>query len=150
MDIVRRVSYSFKHPRTSWPSGNKCKFSHDPNVGRKVEKVNLYEDTREDKKKGESPTLRWAVDWQSDDMKDWDEEKLRSVVTQQESKQKTSTDVCSRITVRARADGLDRVQVLHSGCRGAEVWLVVSSSQVHEDNRWLASWECVSWCCLFV
>jgi hypothetical protein len=29
----------------------------------------------------------------SDDMKDWDEEKLRSVVTQQESKQKTSTDV---------------------------------------------------------
>jgi hypothetical protein len=26
-------------------------------------------------------------------MKDWDEEKLRSVVTQQESKQKTSTDV---------------------------------------------------------
>jgi len=34
-------------------TGNKCKFSHDPNVGRKVEKVNLYEDTREDKKKGE-------------------------------------------------------------------------------------------------
>ena len=63
--------------------GNKCKFSHDPNVGRKVEKVNLYEDTREDKKK--------------DDMKDWDEEKLRSVVTQQESKQKTSTDVSCRV-----------------------------------------------------
>lgn len=26
-------------------------------------------------------------------MEDWDEEKLRSVVTQQESKQKTTTDV---------------------------------------------------------
>lgn len=35
-------------------AGNKCKFSHDPNVGRKVDKVNLYEDTREDKKKGTS------------------------------------------------------------------------------------------------
>ena len=32
--------------------GSKCKFSHDPNVGRKVEKRNLYEDTREEKLKG--------------------------------------------------------------------------------------------------
>ncbi len=36
--------------------GNKCKFSHDLNVERKAEKVNLYEDTRDkekDKKDGE-------------------------------------------------------------------------------------------------
>lgn len=36
--------------------GNKCKFSHDKNVERKAEKVNLYEDTRAkpvDKKLGE-------------------------------------------------------------------------------------------------
>ena len=33
--------------------GSKCKFSHDMNVGRKVEKKNLYEDSREDKMKGE-------------------------------------------------------------------------------------------------
>lgn len=32
--------------------GNKCKFSHDLNVGRKVEKKNLYADSREDKMKG--------------------------------------------------------------------------------------------------
>lgn len=32
--------------------GNKCKFSHDLNVGRKVEKKNLYEDSREDMMKG--------------------------------------------------------------------------------------------------
>jgi hypothetical protein len=33
-------------------------------------------------------------------MKDWDEEKLRSVVTQQEGKQKTTTDVsCSYLTL---------------------------------------------------
>lgn len=33
--------------------GTKCKFSHDLNVGRKVEKKNLYEDTREEKLAGE-------------------------------------------------------------------------------------------------
>ena len=32
--------------------GTKCKFSHDMNVGRKVDKKNLYEDSREDKLKG--------------------------------------------------------------------------------------------------
>lgn len=32
--------------------GSKCKFSHDMNVGRKVEKRNLYADTREEKLKG--------------------------------------------------------------------------------------------------
>jgi hypothetical protein len=32
--------------------GTKCKFSHDVNVGRKVEKKNLYEDNREDKANG--------------------------------------------------------------------------------------------------
>lgn len=34
--------------------GSKCKFSHDINVGRKVEKRNLYEDAREDKMAGTS------------------------------------------------------------------------------------------------
>jgi hypothetical protein len=32
--------------------GVKCKFSHDLNVGRKVEKKNLYEDDREEKMAG--------------------------------------------------------------------------------------------------
>lgn len=32
--------------------GGKCKFSHDLDVGRKVEKKNLYTDSREDKMKG--------------------------------------------------------------------------------------------------
>lgn len=35
----------------SCSKGSKCKFSHDLNVGRKVEKVNVYEDTRKDDKK---------------------------------------------------------------------------------------------------
>jgi len=37
----------------SCDKGSKCKFSHDVNVGRKVEKKNLYEDDREEKLKGE-------------------------------------------------------------------------------------------------
>lgn len=32
--------------------GTKCKFSHDRDVNRKVEKRNLYEDERDDKKAG--------------------------------------------------------------------------------------------------
>lgn len=32
--------------------GNKCKFSHDMNINRKVEKKDLYSDTREDKENG--------------------------------------------------------------------------------------------------
>lgn len=32
--------------------GNKCKFSHDLDVGRKVEKKNLYADSREEKLAG--------------------------------------------------------------------------------------------------
>lgn len=40
--------------------GNKCKFSHDLNVGRKVEKKNLYEDSREDKMKGTVSMIQLA------------------------------------------------------------------------------------------
>lgn len=40
--------------------GTKCKFSHDLNVGRKVEKKNLYEDSREDKANGEA-LIDWSI-----------------------------------------------------------------------------------------
>lgn len=40
--------------------GNKCKFSHDINVGRKVEKKNLYADSREEKEKG-ACAANWAA-----------------------------------------------------------------------------------------
>ena len=38
--------------------GSKCKFSHDRNVERRVEKLNIYEDARDkdaEKKDGRSP-----------------------------------------------------------------------------------------------
>lgn len=37
--------------------GSKCKFSHDPDVGRKVDKRNLYGDNREDKLAGTLQSL---------------------------------------------------------------------------------------------
>ena len=37
----------------SCDKGNKCKFSHDLDVGRKVDKRNLYADAREEKMQGE-------------------------------------------------------------------------------------------------
>lgn len=64
----------------SCSKGNKCKFSHDLNVGRKVEKVNLYEDARKDDKK-------------TDTMDTWDDAKLADVVSQNAKKQKNTTDV---------------------------------------------------------
>lgn len=39
--------------------GNKCKFSHDMNIGRKVEKKDLYSDTREEKENGENLAILW-------------------------------------------------------------------------------------------
>ncbi|KAF2723780.1 hypothetical protein K431DRAFT_282474 [Polychaeton citri CBS 116435] len=70
--------------------GRKCKFSHDPNIERKAEKKSLYTDTREGEEgEGEEDVKK------KDDMADWDEEKLRSVVMSKHGNPKTTTDkVC--------------------------------------------------------
>ncbi|MCJ1324205.1 hypothetical protein MMC10_000867 [Thelotrema lepadinum] len=71
-----------------WKKGNcekgkKCKFAHDLAVERKVEKRDLYSDSRgkedEENKK--------------DEMADWDEEKLRQVVLSKHGNPKTTTDI---------------------------------------------------------
>ncbi|KAF6755400.1 hypothetical protein DFP72DRAFT_340580 [Ephemerocybe angulata] len=67
--------------------GNKCKFSHDLNVGRKVEKKNLYADSREEK--------------MADTMDQWDEEKLRSVVLSKAGNPRTQTDIVCKFFVEA-------------------------------------------------
>lgn len=48
--------------------GAKCKFSHDLNVGRKVEKKNVYQDSRDD----------------DSTMENWDQAKLESAITERE------------------------------------------------------------------
>ncbi|KAF9466473.1 hypothetical protein BDZ94DRAFT_1250992 [Collybia nuda] len=67
--------------------GGKCKFSHDLNVGRKVEKKNLYEDSREEKL--------------ADTMDTWDDEKLRSVVLSKAGNPKTTTDIVCKHFIQA-------------------------------------------------
>jgi len=67
--------------------GTKCKFSHDLNVGRKVEKKNLYEDTREEKL--------------ADTMDTWDEEKLRNVVLSKHGNPRTTTDTVCKHFIEA-------------------------------------------------
>lgn len=76
--------------RSSRP-GPKCKFSHDRNVGRKAEKVNIYEDARADEKKKET-------------MEDWDEAKLKEVVDKNAQKQRTTTDIVCKFFVQAIED----------------------------------------------
>ncbi|KAH9831644.1 uncharacterized protein C8Q71DRAFT_781789 [Rhodofomes roseus] len=70
--------------------GNKCKFSHDLNVGRKVDKKNLYEDNREEKL--------------LDTMDQWDEEKLRSVVLSKHGNPRTTTDIVCKFFIQAIED----------------------------------------------
>lgn len=61
--------------------GVRCKFSHDLNVGRKVEKRDLYQDSRNEK--------------ENDTMDKWDEEKLRQVILSKHGNPRTTTDkVC--------------------------------------------------------
>lgn len=67
--------------------GTKCKFSHDLNVGRKVEKKNLYEDSREEKLQ--------------DTMETWDEEKLRTVVLSKAGNPRTTTDIVCKHFIQA-------------------------------------------------
>ncbi|CAG0904421.1 unnamed protein product, partial [Cyprideis torosa] len=60
--------------------GNKCKFSHDPAVERKVEKRNIYE----------------AESKNEDNMNDWDEDKMNEVITKKhgESNQNKTDIIC--------------------------------------------------------
>jgi hypothetical protein len=75
--------------------GKKCKFAHNLDVERKVEKRDLYQDTRaedEEKKKQETSA-------------DWDEEKLRSVVLSKKGNQRTTTDKVCKYFIQAIEDG---------------------------------------------
>ncbi|AOA64991.1 Translation machinery-associated protein 46 [Komagataella phaffii CBS 7435] len=69
--------------------GPKCKFSHDLEIGRKVVKKDLYTDAR-------------APDSKTDDtMEDWDEEKLRSVISSKQGNPQTTTDKVCKFFIEA-------------------------------------------------
>lgn len=72
--------------------GDKCKFSHDLTVERKVEKRSLYVDMRDD---------------DDDTMDNWNDEKLKEVVDQKHGKEKRmpTTDIVSgNISYRTQSD----------------------------------------------
>ncbi|KAI4216009.1 MAG: hypothetical protein LQ351_001505 [Letrouitia transgressa] len=75
--------------------GKKCKFSHDLSVERKGEKRDLYSDTREKEQEEEEERRK------RDDMADWDEEKLRSVVLSKHGNPKTTTDKVCKYFIEA-------------------------------------------------
>lgn len=83
--------------------GRKCKFSHDLSIERKGAKKSLYTDTREDDdeegEEGEEGTKK------KDDMADWDEEKLRSVVMSKHGNPKTTTDKVCKHFIAAVEEG---------------------------------------------
>ncbi|KAF2145417.1 uncharacterized protein K452DRAFT_264423 [Aplosporella prunicola CBS 121167] len=71
--------------------GKKCKFSHDLSIERKAEKKSLYQDPREQEKEEK----------EKDKMEDWDEEKLRKVVTSKHGNPKTTTDKVCKYFIEA-------------------------------------------------
>ena len=75
--------------------GKKCKFSHDLDIGRKNQKRDLYQDSREDEKEEK----------EKDTMEDWDEEKLRNVVSSKHGNPKTTTDKVCKYFIDAVENG---------------------------------------------
>ncbi|KAF5103518.1 hypothetical protein DV451_001409 [Geotrichum candidum] len=72
--------------------GNKCKFSHDLEIGRKVSKKDLYTDDR-------------AKEKEQDTMDKWDEEKLRQVITSKHGNPITMTDIVCKYFIEAVENG---------------------------------------------
>jgi hypothetical protein len=86
--------------------GNKCKFSHNLDVERKVEKKNLYADARDEKAEGNGfpqPSVRpkYLRLPRADTMDNWDETKLRSVILSKHGNPRTTTDVCLLRSLRS-------------------------------------------------
>jgi hypothetical protein len=73
--------------------GKRCKFSHDLNVNRKAEKIDMYSDARKDKETGESSRARRNL-WRrfADTMDKWDQAKLAEVVVSKSGNAQTSTE----------------------------------------------------------
>ncbi|CAG8771068.1 20160_t:CDS:2, partial [Gigaspora margarita] len=69
--------------------GDKCKFSHDLNVERKVQKIDLYTDARNEEEK------------KDDTMDKWDQTKLEQVVTSKHGNPKTTTDIVCKYFLEA-------------------------------------------------
>ncbi|CAG8550089.1 16040_t:CDS:2 [Racocetra persica] len=84
--------------------GDKCKFSHDVNVERKVQKIDLYTDARneEEKKDGMKDFIAlYLFICRLDTMDKWDQTKLEQVVTSKHGNPKTTTDIVCKYFLEA-------------------------------------------------
>lgn len=109
--------------------GDKCKFSHDLSVERKVEKRSVYVDMRD-------------AD-EMDTMDNWNDEKLKEVVEKKHGKEKRmpTTDIVSVIFLVKCVSDLDSnqngfffsfktdLQVLFGRCRKIEIRMVLGMSK---------------------
>jgi len=82
--------------------GKRCKFSHDLAIERKAEKKGLY-DTPEGEEKEKADAEQEAK--MRDDMANWDEEKLKSVVLSKQGNAKTTTDKVCKFFIEAVENG---------------------------------------------
>ncbi|KAH9813668.1 mRNA export protein 33 [Melampsora americana] len=76
--------------------GNKCKFSHDVDIGRKTTKKDLYTDGRDTNR---------DLNKETDTMDTWDDAKLRSVVLSKQGNPKTTTDIVCKNFIEAIEEG---------------------------------------------
>ncbi|CED84693.1 Uncharacterized conserved protein, contains CCCH-type Zn-finger [Phaffia rhodozyma] len=81
--------------------GKKCRLSHDLNVGRKVEKRNVYSD---DRAGAANPGDVNPDDKTKDTMDTWDDEKLKKVVLSKYGNPKTTTDIVCKFFIQAIED----------------------------------------------
>ncbi|TID23191.1 hypothetical protein CANINC_003208 [Pichia inconspicua] len=75
--------------------GKNCKFSHDFNVARKSAKKDLYTDDKDNEREQKM----------ADTMDNWDEEKLRSVISSKHGNPKTTTDKVCKYFIQAVEEG---------------------------------------------
>ncbi|KAI9591971.1 hypothetical protein BDF19DRAFT_453209 [Syncephalis fuscata] len=71
--------------------GDKCRFSHDPNVGRKRDKIDLYTDQR--------------ANQEEDTMDTWDQSKLESVVLSKHGNPRVTTEIVCKYFLEAIDNG---------------------------------------------
>lgn len=132
-----KTVYCAFHKAGFCEKGSKCKFSHDPNVGMKVEKKNLYVDAREEKMQGVITSFMKEVlpliqlKLVADTMENWDETKLRSVVLSKHGNPRTTTDVRHLFySIWFSLRIADCVQALHRSYRESEVRISSGSPMI--------------------
>jgi len=82
--------------------GKRCKFSHDLAIERKAEKKGLYDAAEGEEKEKADAEQEMKM---RDDMANWDEEKLKSVVLSKQGNAKTTTDKVCKFFIEAVENG---------------------------------------------